>query len=134
MLIQGHGFVTDEQMSGEIVLVLDEKNRAVIQLERELLERAAQFLKGQGLEVILKSPRQIEVPVYNASEIAELGDLDDLNNLPLEELLETMSLIEAQEALVAVVLEAGQASLEGHTLEPSYSGHRELRPLWATLP
>jgi glutamyl-tRNA reductase len=134
MLIHGHGFTTDEQMSGEIVLALDENNWAIIQLERELLERAAQFLKGQGLEVILKSPREIEVPVYNASEIAELGDLDDLEDIPLEELLEKMKHIEAQEALVTVVLEAGQASLEGHTLEPSYSGHRELRPLWAILP
>lgn len=134
MLIHGNGFVTDEQMSGEIVLALDENNWTIIQLERELLERAAQFLKGQGLEVILKSPREVEVPVYNASEIAELGDLDDLEDIPLEELLEKMKHIEAQEALVTVVLEAGQASLEGHTLEPSYSGHRELRPLWATLP
>jgi glutamyl-tRNA reductase len=134
MLLHGYGFTTDEQMSGDIVLVLNENNRAVIQLERELLERAAQFLKGQGLEVILKSPRKIEVSVYNASEIAELGDLDDLEDIPLEDLLEKMSHIEAQEALVAVVLEAGQASLEGHTLEPSYSGNQETRPLRAVLP
>ncbi len=136
MFIHGYGFTADEQMSGQIVVALDETSWGAVQQELALLKRAAQVLEeqGQGLEVILKSPRKIEASVYSAAEIEGLGDFADLEDLPLQELLDRLSGIEAQEALITVVLHKGEASLEGHTLEPSYSGSREMRPLWATLP
>jgi hypothetical protein len=135
MFIHGYGFCADEQMSGQIVVALDETSWEAVQQELALLKRAAQALEeqGQGLEVILKSPRKIEASVYSAAEIEGLGDLDDLEDLPLEELLDRLSGIEAQEALVGVVLYKREASLEGHILEPSYSGSRETRPLRAVL-